>query len=185
MANCDVTKGRNTIACKNAVGGIRNIYLAPMDVYNFTLVTPTGATGSDVPFTITDIGSVSECFQYRLKHTGNVYQQDVTSSSDNGTTTFKPTLTVNLTKVSPEMELQMYLMAISSPIIFVETNGGEVFLMGKDNGVELSGNSQVQGTFDSFNGYQLTFSAEEMHPVYYLTSSAITALKQTVSSSNI
>lgn len=183
MAVCDITKGKILLACKDSVGGLKNIYFANYGDYNMTTTNPYGLTGSN--FMITDLGDLTEVFQYRLKNTGNTFQQDIEGSVDNGVVVYKPTLTVNLTKINEDMELQVYKMAIGNPLIFVETQSGKIFLCGLDNGLELSGNSQVGGEMNGFNGYQLTFTGEERYPIHYLDATTQTALKALVSADNI
>lgn len=181
---CDITQGRVTLPCKNSVGGLKNIYIANFGDYGFDTTNPFNMAAEDT-FSLLDIGDLDEVFQYRLKNTGNTFQQDIEGSTDNGTVVFRPTLVVNLIKLSKEMELQIYKMAIGNPLIFVETQAGEVFLAGMDNGMELSGNSAVGGDMADFTGYNLTFTGEERYPVHYLDSSTIEALKALVSEDNM
>lgn len=185
MAVCDITKGKILLACKDTVGGLKNIYFANYGDYDMETTNPFGSTASGSNFMITDLGDLTEVFQYRLKNTGNTFQQDIEGSTDNGTVVFRPTLTANLTKINADMELQVYKMAIGNPLIFVETQSGKIFLCGLDNGMELSGNSQVAGEMNGFNGYQLTFTGEERYPVHYLDETTQTALKNLVSSDNL
>lgn len=179
-----ITKGKNTLSCRNNVGGLKNIYFANDGEYDFTATSPVGSTSS-ITFTITDLGTLDEVFQYRLKNSGNTFQEDITVSEDNGTVMYSQVLNVTLVKVNEDMDLQAYKMATSNPKIFVETNSGKVFLLGKENGCILSGNSQVQGTLDAINGYQLTFTSNERYPKHFLDSAAVTALKALVSEENI
>lgn len=177
--SCDISRGKNLLSCKNAVSGLKAIYLANFDDYEFvTVSTQSGHT-------MTDLGTLSEVFKYELKNSANTFQQDINSSRDNGTTFFNQVLNFTLTKLSAEMEFQVKMMAWGRPIIFVETNGGLVFCMGMEHGAEIAGNSQVQGTMDSLNGYVLTATAMEPQPIYYLDDATIAALFALVSADNI
>lgn len=179
--SCDISKGKLELACKDAVGGLNAIYLANYsDSYGFTV-----SSGTASGHVLTDLGSVTEVFKYALKNTANTFQQDIQSSRDNGTTLFNQVLNFTLTKLNKDMEFQVKMMALGRPQIFVETNSGDVFLMGKDFGCEISGSSQVQGTLDALNGYVLTATAQEREPIYYLDSSSVTALAALVSADNI
>jgi hypothetical protein len=177
---CDISRGKSEIACKNAVSGLKAIYMANYDDYGFT----TSATSGSGQL-LTSTGSLDEVFKYELKNSGNTFQQDITSNRDNGTTFFNQTLNFVLTKLSAEMEFQVKMMAWGRPQIFVEMNSGQMFLMGKDHGCEIGGNSAVGGTMDSLNGYTLTATAMEPEPVFYLDSGSITAVKGAVSNDNI
>jgi hypothetical protein len=177
--SCDISRGKNLLSCKNAVSGLKAIYMANFDDYEF--VTQSNASGH----TMTDLGTLSTVFKFELKNSANTFQQDITSSRDNGTTFFNQVLNFTLTKLSAEMEFQVKMMAWGRPIIFVETNGGLFFAMGIEHGCEIAGNSQVQGTMDSLNGYVLTATGMEPAPIFYLDDATITALEALVSSANI
>jgi hypothetical protein len=176
---CDVTKGKVALACKNSVSGIKAIYIANYDDYGF--VTESTESGH----TLNDLGTLAEVFKYELKNAGNTFQQDINSNRDNGTTFFNQVLNFILTKIGKEMEFQIKMLAWGRPQIFVELNSGQIFLMGKNHGCEIAGNSAVGGTMDSLNGYTLTATAMEPDPIFYLADAEVTALKALVSVDNI
>lgn len=176
---CDISKGKNLLSCKNAVSGLKSVYMANFDNYDF--VTSSTSAGHSM----TDLGSLSEVFKFELKNTANTFQQDITSSRDNGTTFFNQVLNFTLTKLSTEMEFQVKMFSWGRPIMFVETNGGLVFAMGIEHGCEVAGSSQIQGTMDSLNGYVLTATAMEAEPIFYLDEASIAALVALVSTSNV
>jgi hypothetical protein len=180
---CDITKGKALLECKDAVSGLKAVYLSNFGEFDFTAGTGPGAS-------LQEIASISgatgaDFYKYELKNSGNTFQQDITSSRDNGTTFFTQTLNFVLTKLSAEMEFQVKMMAWGRPQIVVEANSGTFFLMGREHGCEISGNSQIQGTMDSLNGYTLTAVGMEKEPIFYLQSSAITFVTTNVSTNNI
>ena len=187
---CDVTRGKIELQCKDAVSGLKSIMFANYDDYGFVTTgggkTPDpGPTASTDGMYITGLGTLSEVFQYELKNTGNTFQQDILSSRDNGTTIWTQILNFVLTKITPEMEYQVKQMAYGRPIIFIEANSGDVFIIGKEFGCEVTGSAQIQGTMDSLNGYTLTATATETDPIFYLTATAILALEALISTSNL
>ena len=176
---CDITKGKTVLACKNTVSGLKAIYIANYADYGFvTESTPSGHT-------LTDLGTLDEVFKFELKNTGNTFQQDITSNRDNGTTFYNQVLTFILTRIGKEMEFQIKMLAWGRPQIFVEMLSGQVFLMGIEQGCEITGNSAVGGTMDSLNGYTLTATGMEKDPIFYLADAEVTALKALVSTDNI
>lgn len=177
--SCDITKGKNLLTCKDAVSGLKAIYVANFDEYGFV------TSSTDAGHILTDLGTLADVYKFELKNSGNTFNQDITSSRDNGTTFFNQTLNFVLTKLSAEMEFQIKMLAWGRPQIFVEANSGQIFLMGEKHGCEISGRSEVQGTMDSLNGYTLTAVAMEKDPIWYLTGSASTALMALVSTDNI
>ena len=177
---CDITRGKIELECKDAVSGLKSIMLANYADYGFT-VSSTTASGE----ALTDLGTLAEVFKYELKNTANTFQQDILSSRDNGTTLWTQILNFTLTKVTPDLEYEMKMAALGRPIIFVEANSGQVFVIGQEFGCEISGSSQIQGTLDSLNGYVMTATATEKNPIYYLDSGSVTALDALVSASNL
>lgn len=180
MAGCDISRGKNELACKNAVSGLKAIYMANYDDYGF-VTSATSGSGN----LLTSTGSLDEVFKYELKNSGNTFQQDITSNRDTGTTFFNQVLNFVLTKLSAEMEFQVQMMAWGRPQIFVEMNSGQMFLMGKDHGCEIGGNGAIGGTMDSLNGYTLTATAMEKDLIFYLDSDSIAGVKGAVSNDNI
>jgi hypothetical protein len=177
---CDITRGKIDLECKDAVSGIKSIMLANYSAYGFT-VSSTTASGE----ALTDLGTLSEVFKYELKNSANTFQQDILSSRDNGTTLWTQILNFTLTKITPEMEYEMKMAALGRPIIFVEANSGQVFVVGQEFGCEISGSSLVGGTMDALNGYTMVATATEKNPIYYLDAGAITALDALVSTNNL
>ena len=177
--SCDISRGKNVIECKNGISGLKAIYLANYDDYGY--VTESNASGH----TLSDLSGLTEVFKYELKNSGNVFSQEGTSSRDNGTTFFTQNLTFILTKLTKEMEFQVKMMAWGRPQIFVESNAGDIFLMGIEHGCEVSTVSAIGGTLDSLNGYTMTAVGTEREPIFYLTTGAVTALKALVSPDNI
>ena len=176
---CDITKGKALLTCKDAVSGLKAVYIANYDNYTYT------TSSTEAGHLLTNLGDLDQVFKFELKNSGNTFTQDITSSRDNGTTFFNQTLNFVLTKLSAEMEFQVKMLSWGRPQIFVETNSGTYFLMGKDHGCEVSGKSEVQGTMDSLNGYTLTAVAMEQNPIWYLTGSASTALGALVATASV
>lgn len=174
MADClKITKGRN-LGCKDAVGGYKNAYFINFDdsiVFN----TSNGVVNSINGLT------ASEVYKYALKGTANTFQQDVTTSRDNGTTFYSQVLVLNLAKIDVEMTNQLSYMAAGSPFIVIEDNMGNYLLIGENNGADLSaGTIQTGGGLGDFNGYALTFTADEPRPVAHLSATASATLLSNV-----
>jgi len=182
--SCDISKGKAILACKDNVGGLKAIYLANYDDYGFTI--NAGSTAGNVLSGLGALGATgSEVYKYELKNTGNTFTEEITSNRDAGTTSFKQSLNFVTSKLSAEMHFQIKMMAWGRPIIFVESNSGLVFIMGMENGCEVTGKAEIQGALTGMNGYTMTATAEEKDSIYYLDSTSVTALKALVSTSNV
>ena len=173
MANCDITKGRLGLECKNAVSGFKRIVLA-------NYLSDSGFTyASDVAEAqeMTSIGNIAEVFEYETKNTGNSFAQTVTSNRDNGTTIWTQVMTFILTKIDKEIEFQLKMAAWGRPFVFVQLMTNEWIILGSENGCEFSGQSGVAGAMDGLNGYTVTATAIERNPIYFLSSTAVTELE--------
>ena len=148
------------------MSGLKAIYIANYDDYEFV------TSSTEAGHLLTDLGSLSEVFKFELKNSGNTFNQDITSSRDNGTTLFTQTVNFTLPKLSSELEFQMRMLVFGRPQIFVETNSGQVILLGEKYGCEVTAKSEVGGTLDAKTGYSLVAVATEPSPVWYLSPTA-------------
>lgn len=156
---CDLTRGRKE-ACLDAVGGIKAVY--------FTDYGDLG-TISKTDEEITDLTGTFTAFKYELKG-NNSFEQTVNSSRENGTTFFEQTLSITLKKLSKEDHKEVKLLAYGRPHIAIEDYNGNFFLMGEEQGADLTGGSIATGTaLGDLNGYTLTFTAQETSPAAFLS----------------
>lgn len=180
MANCDINRGLNLLECKDAVGGIRRLYLTPFAEYD--IETLSDATSGH---TATGLGTLDEVFQYEVKNSGNSFEEVGESSRDNGTTVYNTTVTAILTKLTKQKAFQLKLMNWGRVLAFIELNQGDILLVGLENGCEISSTSSVGGEMNGTNSSTISIVGMERAPSYFLTDSAIAALKLLVSTSNI
>ena len=165
---CDLTLGRKE-PCKDSVGGIKNVYfvdfgkLGTVTIGNDEITNMTGTTIGGSANSLT-------AFKYELKG-GSSLEQTVTASRETGTTFFEQTLNLTLKKLTKEDNKELRLMAYGRPHIAVEDYNGNVFMMGLENGADVSGGSVVSGTaMGDMSGYTLTFSAQEKQLANFMDS---------------
>ena len=165
---CDLTLGRKE-PCKDSVGGIKNVYfvdfgkLGTVTIGNDEITNMTGTTIGGSANSLT-------AFKYELKG-GSSLEQTVTASRETGTTFFEQTLNLTLKKLTKEDNKELRLMAYGRPHIAVEDYNGNVFMMGLENGADVSGGTVVSGTaMGDMSGYTLTFSAQEKQLANFMDS---------------
>ena len=118
---CDLTIGRKE-PCKDVVGGIRAVYFTDFgDLGTITLTNDE----------ITDMSGTFTAFKYEVKGNSS-FEQNITSSRENGTTFFEQTLNLTLHKLSKEDNKELKLLAFGRPHVAVEDYNGNVFLMGRE-----------------------------------------------------
>lgn len=168
MANTcmTLTKGRK-IACKGGNGGIKAVGFVPFEE---NLIT---GTAGEIP-TFPAIGVIPKVFRYLLKNSGNLYTEEITADSDARTVLYTGNLSVVLQKLDLETRNEIKMLAMSEVICFIETNNGEIFVVGAGNGMELSGGSTAEtgGNKGDFYGSKLTFTSLENEPYMRLSTAA-------------
>ena len=157
---CDLSLGRKE-PCKDVVGGIRAVYFT--DFGDLGTVTETNDE-------ITDLSGTFTAFKYEVKGNSS-FEQNITSSRENGTTFFEQTLNLTLHKLSKEDNKELKLLAYGRPHVAVEDYNGNVFVMGLQHGADVSGGTIVTGAaMGDLSGYTLTLSAMEVKPANFVAS---------------
>ena len=161
---CDLSLGRKE-PCKDVVGGIKAVYFT--DFGDLGTVTETDDE-------ITDLSGTFSAYKYEVKGNSS-FEQNITSSRENGTTFFEQTLNLTLHKLSKEDNKELKLLAYGRPHVAVEDYNGNVFLMGLQHGADVSGGTIVTGAaMGDLSGYTLSLSAMEVKPANFIASPTIT-----------
>ena len=179
---CDITSGRIE-QCKDSVSGLKAMYLINYEDLNSDSPTyVTYGTGDNVD-EITDWIPVDDTtqltlYKFELKSTANSFTTAINSSRDNGTTFFEQTLVAALKRQDVVTHKNVKLLAYGRPRIIVRTMTDQFFLMGLDQGADVSAGEISSGAnLGDFNGHSLTFTAQEELPANFLLASSEAALK--------
>ena len=157
--SCDISRGRLE-PCKDSVGGLNAVYF----INKGGITAGYDVTDTDV---IDDLGSPT-AYKFDIKG-GSTYTENITSSRENGTTTFEQVLELQLTKLTKEDHKTVKLLAYGSPHILIEDNNGNVFVAGLEHGLDVSGGTIVSGAaMGDMSGYTLTFSGMEKAPANFV-----------------
>jgi hypothetical protein len=154
------------LACKDAVGGIKNIYFADYG----TLGTATITNGIVTAFS----GTTYTLYQYDVKSASNL-SQTITSSSDNGTTFYEQTITLILTKLDPLTQVELQKLITSRPHAFIQDNNGNYLSIGMTRGCDTNGTIDTGTALGDLNGYSLTITAQEPLMAQFVTASLVTS----------
>ena len=157
--SCDISAGR-LLPCKDSVGGLKNIYFA-----NYGDI----AVSESADDSIASTGFTGDTFyEYQLKGNSSL-TQNIQSSRENGTTAFEQVLELTLPKLSAADNQAIKLLAFGRPHIVVEDYNSNFWLVGKENGCDVTGGSIVTGAaMGDLAGYTLTFTAMERKPANFL-----------------
>lgn len=171
---CAITHGR-VEPCKDSLAGLKNVYfinedITPLYIYKeTTLGSGIYVVDTDYSEIIDYVNFVEKLYKFELKSNENVYDQEIVTSRENGTTFFRQTLTIKLKKQDAATHLAVKTLAYAKPRILVENNEGQFFLVGLLRGCDLTaGSINSGGALGDFSGYSLTFQAEELLPSQFV-----------------
>jgi len=175
--SCDIIGGR-TEQCKDAVSGLHAIYLINYGDLDMDALAQYGTVdNTDQIVAIQSDGITFSAFKFELKG-NNSFEQTINSSRENGTTFFEQTLTVQLKRQDVKSTKNVKLISYGRPRIIVHARGDQFFLLGLDQGCDVSaGNISSGSALGDFNGYSLTFTGMEELPANFLNCTTEAELK--------
>ena len=162
---CDLSTGR-ALPCKDVVGGIKAVYFANFGAFgDFTV---------DSDSVITDFVNTSvPIYKYDVKGE-NSFEQTVNSSRATGTTFYEQTLTITLTELTKEDNVQLKKLAYGRPQVTVVDYNGNAFMMAKKYGADASGGTIGTGTaMGDLSGYTMTLVAQETLPANFIKQTGV------------
>ena len=166
---CEISHGR-VEECKDSVSGLKAIYIVNFDDLNEDSATfDTGTTDEEDELVTWTPDAPLTMYKYELKSTANALNTTINSSRDNGTTFFSQELVVNLKRQDVVTHKQVKLLAYGRPRIIARTYTDQFFMLGFAQGCDVSAGTIGTGAaLGDFNGYQLTFTAEEELPPIFI-----------------
>jgi hypothetical protein len=151
---CAITSGF-ALDCKDVVGGIKNLYIAPL-----SSVTTVAANASGYVTAITKSGLF---YKYELMPRGaNSFTENIQADPATGSVAYEPTLNVVFSKLSQTNSNKFDLLTKNRMAVIVETKDGSFFLAGQYNGMEVNGGTAASGAaMNEFQGFNLTLGGME------------------------
>ena len=175
MSNCALTSGR-IVDCKDQIGGLKTIFFCAD--YSSNIGQHMTVNGTD-PLQIdtagftgwsaygTPTGSTMTLYKYDLRPNLSSMTVNFNADAATGTTFFTQTLSLTLQKIDAATSNQIKLLCYNRVQIFVQDTNDNVFLLGVDNGCDVSGGTIVSGAGKAdLTGYTIEFTAEEKEPIY-------------------
>jgi len=170
---CDITAGRLE-PCKDSVGGITAIYIGGAYTPNLLTTATIGADGE-----VTAFAAALTFYKYDLKG-ANSFDQTNENSRENGTSFWTQTGTVVLKKQDKATTAQLKLLSYGRPQIIIEDYNSNFYLMGIENGAEVTVNTATGAGMGDLNGYNLTLTGTEKSPANFMLPSIIGDTTNTV-----
>ena len=157
---CALLNGRG-LECREAVGGLRNVYFANHDTL--------GAYTVDADGQLTAVAGTTNVFKYALNPQSSEYTETITVSEDNGTVFYEQVTTLMLPNLSKAALTALRLLTSGRFQIFTEDNNvneangfGQCYLVGAYNGASVTGGTVALGkALGDMSGYTLTITSRE------------------------
>jgi hypothetical protein len=158
---CDIANGR-TEACKESVGGLRNIYIANWNADMYDGLT----LGIDDE--ITALVAAVDVYKFELRGENNTYEETNENSRDNGTSFWTQSGSIVLKKQDAATQKELKLLSYGRPHIIIEDYNGNFRLAGAQNGCEVMVSTSTGGAMGDLNGYNISFEAKELSPALFV-----------------
>ena len=163
---CTLISSGRSLACKTSVGGLKAVYFASFG----TLGAITEVAGE-----ITAIAGSPDFFKYEIKGSSSL-ESTINSSRENGSTYYTQTLNLTLPFLDKATQEQIKLLSTTRPHVAIEDYNGNYFLVGLENGAEVTGGTIVSGAaMGDLSGFTLTLEGQEKAPANFTVSTVVTA----------
>jgi hypothetical protein len=175
--SCDIIGGR-TEQCKDAVSGLHAVYLINYGDLDLPSLNQYGTgDNTDQIVSVLSDGLTFNIYKFELKG-ANSFEQTINSSRENGTTFFEQTLSIQLKRQDVKSTKNVKLISYGRPRIIVHARGDQFFLMGLDQGCDVTAGTISSGSaLGDYNGYSLTFTAQEEIPANFINATTEAELK--------
>lgn len=161
---CTLTLAGRGVGCKDALGGIKRIYVAEWIDGIWEDIASGEVSGSTAAITF---------FTYDMTRGSGSLNQTITSDLAAGTVFFDQVCSVTFNKAAASDITEISNLVKGRMAVLVEDNNGNWFVMGHQNGVEVSGGTAQTGTAaGDQNGFTIEFSAQDVAPAPFLALTA-------------
>lgn len=160
---CDIATGR-TEACKESVGGLRNIYIANFVAGLHADVLQNLDSDEQITALTTDLA----VYKFELRGENNTFEETNENSRDNGTSFWTQTGSIVLKKQDAATQKTLKLLSYGRPHVLIEDYNGNFRLAGVQNGVEFTVNTATGGAMGDLSGYNISFEGKETRPAYFV-----------------
>ena len=145
------------LGCKDSLGGIKEVYI--------------GSTNSTTVFTydaddvIDSATGAPNFFTFEQRNEQGEFVQTGQHSVENGTNFWEQSVSLIFTKNDAEDRNTLMLLAQSTLMIIVLDQNGKYWVVGQENGADLTASTQSAGkAYGDLNGTTVSFMGKESSP---------------------
>lgn len=173
--SCTFTLAGSIRDCKNALGGVKEIYLClrktELDPADVTI----DATTEKVTAVTMETAKLFKTYQVRENIANMVVA--ATTSAENGTTYYETTVTFNLSKITAAKRLELKNLAKAELVAIVRDKMNQYWMIGLENPVMLSAGGMNTGTaMGDANQVEFTLMCQESVPPLEVTTTILSTI---------
>ena len=163
---CVLTSGYS-LGCRDSIGGIQEVYIGE---YNGSSLGYTLGTDSIIG---TFSGATVSFYTFQQEIETASYTENGQFSTENGTSFYEQTLTINLHKLEAALRNKILVLGQGKWRVIIKDQRGIYHLMGFQNPVRVSASTPNVGkAYGDMNGATITFVCKEPTPAYIVSSTA-------------
>lgn len=167
---CSLTLVGRGVGCKDALGGIKRIYIAEFTEGMWADIASGAVSG------LSGLTAIN-FYTYDMNRGSGSLNQTITASIENGTVFYDQALTANFSKLEADDITELQNITKGRMAVLVQDNNDNWFVMGHKRGVEASGGVVQTGTASGdLNGFTLEMNAQEVSPAPFLDIDGTTGL---------
>lgn len=160
---CSLTQGFS-LDCKDALGGISDICLAP-----WSTIVATGLSYDITTGEVQDLPSSITLYRYEVDDLQGSWN-DGGTAEENGGFVFNPEVTVKLRKIDYAKRKELTLLIQNRLVLFIIPHRGsnfdkKIFVVGLSRGLRVTaGGFEHAAEIGGFSGLNLTFTGQQTEP---------------------
>jgi hypothetical protein len=159
-----------TLPCRRSKGGVQKVYITELD----NTVTLTVASGVATVFTL---DSGKQFFEYNLTMGGSSATATIGGDRAVGSRFYTHSVQIQLPKFETAIRNEILVLGQVTVQIIVLDENGKYFLYGGYRGLEISEGTGQTGTASAdLNGFNITFTGDELDLPLEVNSTLIAAL---------
>lgn len=163
-------------SCDPNVGGIKVVYIAPVDdVSAITIDDTTASSSTHMVSAITMVTGKKFKEYYFRKNTGSM--TSTLNISEEGSNYISTEVSLRFSRMETEKRMEMRALALNEMVVIVKDSNNKYWLLGsKDDYVSANAGGGETGTNrEDSNAYTITLSCESTEWPYEVPSSVITS----------
>ena len=150
--------------CKDNSGGLKRVLI--QNTSEITSFTPELASVADLgAITAITMEAGAQYYEFIPNKMSSNWVENVQSNIQNGTMGYEQVLSLIFKKNEASLRNQVLLLGQAEISVIVEDYNGKYFILGEENGLELTGGNGASGTaLTDLNGWNIVLGGMEHYP---------------------